>query len=84
MTKSLNFEQSMQTLETIVKQLEVGDLPLEEALSIYETGVKLAAQCQQALSQAEQKVAILSQIGSNKESLEPYESEQSDECHDDE
>lgn len=72
MGKGLNFEQSMQTLETIVKQLETGDLPLEEALGIYEKGVKLAAQCQQALTQAEQKVAILSNIGSEKESLEPY------------
>lgn len=64
-----DFEQSMQTLETIVKQLETGDLPLEESLKLYEDGVKLASQCQQALTQAEQKVAVLSHMGTEKESL---------------
>lgn len=74
--ETVNFEQSMQTLETIVKQLEAGDLPLEDSLKIYEQGVKLAAQCQKALTQAEQKVAILSNMGTEKEIVEPYNRQQ--------
>ncbi len=81
MSESVNFEKSMQTLETIVKQLETGDLPLEEALAIYEKGVKLAAQCQKALTKAEQKVIILSKIGSEEESLEPFELSREDNEH---
>lgn len=70
----LNFEKSMQMLEGIVKKLEAGDLPLEESLKIYEQGVKLAAQCQKTLSQAEQKVAILSNMGDDeRESLDNYD-----------
>lgn len=68
----LSFEKAMQTLENIVQELERGDLSLEESLKIYEHGVKLAAQCQTTLTQAEQKVAILSNLGNEKEVLEPY------------
>ncbi len=74
-SEPLNFEQSMQTLETLVKQLETGDLPLDDALKMYEQGVRLAGQCQKVLTQAEQKVEILSQIGTEAEVLEPYEME---------
>lgn len=77
----LNFEEAMQTLETIVHQLEAGDLPLEESLKIYEQGVKLATQCQKSLSLAEQKVAILSNIGTEKEYLESYNDGRDDEYH---
>jgi exodeoxyribonuclease VII small subunit len=62
-------------LESIVKQLEAGELSLEEALAVYEKGVNLAAQCRKVLGQAEQKVAILSKIGTDQATLEPYEKE---------
>lgn len=50
------FEDSLGQLETLVKQLEQGDLPLEEALKAFEKGVTLTRQCQQSLSAAEQRV----------------------------
>lgn len=56
---STNFETQLTELETIVEQLETGELPLEDALKVFEKGVKLSRQCQQLLSEAEQKVTIL-------------------------
>ena len=58
-TTSVNFENQLQELESIVEQLEGGELPLEQALKVFEKGVKLSRQCQQLLAEAEQKVTIL-------------------------
>ncbi|WP_133469330.1 exodeoxyribonuclease VII small subunit [Paraglaciecola marina] len=56
---SLTFEQSMQELESLVSQMEQGDLPLEDALKNFERGIELARHSQQKLKDAEQKVQIL-------------------------
>lgn len=56
-----DFEKALAELETIVNQLEQGDLPLEDSLSAFEKGVKLTRDCQQALDSAEQKVQLLLQ-----------------------
>lgn len=56
---SVNFETQLEQLEDVVEQLEDGDLPLDEALKAFEKGVKLSRQCQQLLSDAEQKVTLL-------------------------
>jgi exodeoxyribonuclease VII small subunit len=53
-------ETAMQELETLVENLEQGELPLEESLQAFERGVALTRICQQALDEAEQKVKILS------------------------
>lgn len=57
--KQPTFEEAMSRLEVIVSQLEKGDLPLEEALALFEEGAGLMKQCSKALNQAEQKVAKL-------------------------
>ena len=57
--KSQSFEQSLSKLESIVSQLESGELPLEHALEIFEDGVGLARQCQTHLADAERKVEML-------------------------
>lgn len=54
--KSLTFEQALQELETIVTQLERGDVALEKSIAIYERGEALKAHCDSLLKQAEQKV----------------------------
>ena len=56
---SYPFEASMDKLEKLVEKMEVGDLTLEESLKIFEEGVKLTRECQQALADAEQKVKLL-------------------------
>ncbi|ACV25905.1 exodeoxyribonuclease VII small subunit [Kangiella koreensis] len=58
-TTSANFENQLQELESIVEQLEGGELPLDDALKVFEKGVKLSRQCQKLLAEAEQKVTIL-------------------------
>ena len=52
-------EKSLDELETLLKELESGDLTLEAALAHFERGVQLTRQCQKALRDAEQKVEIL-------------------------
>lgn len=52
-------EQSLEELESLLKELEGGELTLEAALAHFERGVKLTRQCQKALQEAEQKVEIL-------------------------
>jgi exodeoxyribonuclease VII small subunit len=57
--KSVDFEQALGELETVVERLEHGELPLDEALKQFERGIELARGCQDALKQAEQRVEIL-------------------------
>ena len=57
--KAIDFEQQLENLEALVESLESGGLSLEDSLTSFEQGIKLARDCQQALKQAEQKVALL-------------------------
>ena len=54
-----SFENAIEELETIVRAMEDGKLPLDSALERYQRGVELVRHCQSALSAAEQKVQIL-------------------------
>jgi exodeoxyribonuclease VII small subunit len=54
-----SFEAGLDELETVVKQLERGDLPLERALELFERGMKLSEQCRKQLLDAETRVEIL-------------------------
>ncbi len=57
----LDFEHSIKELEAIVQQMENGDITLEDSLKHFERGIELTRNCQQALTDAEQKVEILMQ-----------------------
>jgi exodeoxyribonuclease VII small subunit len=59
MSKSIPFEESIGQLEEIVRQLEKGELTLEDSLKQFEKGIGLARTCQTVLQQAEQKIEIL-------------------------
>jgi exodeoxyribonuclease VII small subunit len=59
-----SFEASLQELERIVKELEKGDLPLEQSLALFETGMRLSAECKRQLEEAESRVEILMKKGS--------------------
>lgn len=48
------FEESLQELEEIVNRLEKGEVPLEEALTIFKRGIELSGQCENTLKKAEQ------------------------------
>ena len=54
-----NFEESMKKLETIVTELENGNLNLDESVKKFEEGKKIAKQCNNILEDAEKKITIL-------------------------
>jgi len=56
------FEQALAAIETIVHELEEGQLGLEESLARYERGVKLLRQCHEQLQQAERRIELLSGV----------------------
>ena len=57
--KKLSFEESMARIDEIVKALEKGDRPLEEAPGLFEEGTKLVRSCGKVLDEAEQRVVKL-------------------------
>ena len=66
------FEDSMNELETIVTQLETGDITLDDSLKLFEEGIKLAKTCQNKLEEAEMKVKILTKTSNGEMSLEDF------------
>ncbi|MGH7260543.1 MAG: exodeoxyribonuclease VII small subunit [Nitrospiraceae bacterium] len=65
----VRFEQALARLETIVSELENGDLSLDESLKIFEEGIKLSKTCLKMLDDAEHKVEILIQDKDGKKRL---------------
>ena len=72
---SQTFEQSLGRLEEIVRQMERGDVPLEQALSLFEEGTALVSSCTKLLDEAELKVVRLTKGAAG----EPQETEFADE-----
>ncbi|KEO82551.1 exodeoxyribonuclease VII small subunit [Tumebacillus flagellatus] len=56
-----SFEESLARLEEIVRAMEAGDLPLEQAIAEFQEGMSLARVCREKLDQAEQKIQMLVQ-----------------------
>jgi len=56
----LDFEQALALLNDLVGKLEAGELPLEESVAAFETGVKLSRRCEALLDVAEQRLQVLS------------------------
>ena len=63
LTDDVNFESALEELESLVSQMEGGDLSLDESLKAFERGVALTRHCQTALKEAELKVQTLTQDG---------------------
>lgn len=70
--EELPFEKALARLEEIVQRLEEGDLPLQEALALYEQGVALSRRCQDILDEAELRVSQLVE-GEKGVQEEPFE-----------
>ena len=60
-SQTLDFQKSLNELESLVNTLEKGDLNLEDSLKTFEKGIQLTQSCQSALKQAEQRVQVLMQ-----------------------
>lgn len=67
-----SFEESLKKLESIVEQLEKGDLALEDSLKLFEEGVSLSAACKQELDSAEGKVQTLVKQRDGSLKAEPF------------
>ena len=72
MKKEMSFEESLERLEEVVGKLEQGDLPLAEALKLFQEGMSLSKSCSQELSVAEVEVKRLVAAG-EKLQLESFE-----------
>ena len=73
---ALKFEDALARLETIVTELERGDLPLNDSLKMFEEGIKLSKTCLKMLDDAERKVEIMVQDKDGKKRVEAYSIEE--------
>jgi exodeoxyribonuclease VII small subunit len=71
---NMTFEQSLAKLDQIVRELEDGQIGLEEALGHYEAGVGLLKRCYSQLREAEQRIVLLTGIDAEgRPSTQPFE-----------
>lgn len=61
--KEIKFNEAMQQLEEIVRQLEQGDVPLEESLTLYQKGMELSKVCHDKLQDAEKQLVTMMKDG---------------------
>ena len=71
--KELKFEQAMDKLENIVKEMEEGSVSLDKSLELFEEGVKLTKFCSVKLREVEKKVEILKKDVNGVVCKEPFE-----------
>jgi exodeoxyribonuclease VII small subunit len=70
-----DFEQSLARLEEIVRKLEGANLPLDQAMKLFEEGMELSRDCQKQLEQAEARVEILLKKAGGEMAAQPFELE---------
>ena len=61
MIDKFNFNKGLSELEEIINKMESGELSLEDSLKYFEEGVKIHRQCHTALTDAEQRISVLSE-----------------------
>lgn len=74
-SKETPFEEVMGRLQTVVEQLEEGDLPLEQSLAMFEEGVRLSRAGAKRLDEAERRVEELLAAGDELQTSPLEESE---------
>ncbi len=73
--KRMSFAEAVDRLESIVNQLDQGEVPLEESFILFEEGVELAKFCSAKLNEAEKKIEKLSKDGLGKLAAIPLETD---------
>jgi exodeoxyribonuclease VII small subunit len=73
------FEEALKKLESIVENMESGDLPLETLLARFEEGTRLVKVCQEKLEEAELKIQKLEKNAAGEPALKPFENSNVDE-----
>lgn len=72
----MTFEEGLAALETIVQQLERGDVPLDQSITLYERGEALRAACQQRLDAAQARIeAIVTGVDGRAVGTRPFDAE---------
>src|SRR5919107_933517 len=71
-----NFDAQLASLERIVRELERGDLPLEQSLELFEQGVKPSRECQERLTEAERRIEVLLRGGDGSTIAVPFGAEE--------
>ena len=74
--KSNEFEKSFQQLEAIVRRLEAEELPLDEALQLFEEGIRLSRFCNQKLEEVEKKIELILADAKGQPRVELFEPEE--------
>jgi exodeoxyribonuclease VII small subunit len=70
------FEEAMEKLEEIVRELETGQLPLDAAMKRFEEGMRLSRFCSQRLDETEKKITLLMQDHDMNPVEKPFEDEE--------
>jgi exodeoxyribonuclease VII small subunit len=70
------FEEALAELETVVRRLEQGELPLEESLAAFERGIGLVRQLSQRLADVEQRVEVLLKSEAGRLTVRPLDDEE--------
>jgi exodeoxyribonuclease VII small subunit len=76
-----SFEEALTQLEALVATLEGGDLPLEEALRMFEEGVRLTRLCTARLEDAERRVHLLTRGPDGREQETPFLAPDGEDVH---
>jgi exodeoxyribonuclease VII small subunit len=77
------FEKAFQQLESIVKRLEAEELPLDEALQLFEQGIGLSRFCNQKLEEVEKKIELILADAKGQPRVEPFQVDEDDDGDDD-
>lgn len=73
--KKLTFEQQLETVETLIAQMENGGLPLEESMKRYEEGMAMIAAMEKELAAAAQRLTVIRQNAAGQDEEVPLEDE---------
>ena len=71
--ESLSFEQALEELEGIVRDLETGKAPLEESIGAYERGIALKNHCDKKLKEAQSKIEKITITPGGTVKTEPFD-----------
>ena len=79
-TNKQAFEQSLGRLEEIVRKMESANLPLDDAMKLFEEGMQLSRDCQKQLEEAEARVEILLKKAGGAMTAQPFDPESEEEA----
>jgi exodeoxyribonuclease VII small subunit len=69
--EQLSFDDAVKNLEKVVRSLELGEVPLEQALEMFQEGISLVKVCSDKLNEAEKKIQLLIEGPAGEVRLEP-------------